>query len=302
MMTTLALQIVTKGPSFLDQLRSNFNNQDERQAAAVPNRHRPQQQQITHHYREEREVEVRDGREMTDVQLKREDDPLLEDCVNRKGSFAHGSGDVDDGILPDVPLSSSRREKNVDEDADAFRVPEVPSHLAVAGEKKERAASKTRKRSGKSPGRTTSATRKNPGRRSDESEKKTSTHSEASDFDDFEIDGTEEKTKKRDANANHVKSRGRKPGGTEIARPGTKIPKPNDASSSKSYSHRLDDDDYNYEDDLMLLSSDDDEVRAASVTSRKAKISSSGVPKQRKQAKKKTAGTVVNDESNEMDR
>ena len=306
MLTTLALQLVTKGPSFLEQLRGNFDNEQQRSHPSIASPRQPQeqlQQQHQHvqqrhrtvHHREEAEMEVRDGRRHIDPKREMESD----------------FEEFGDGLLPDVPPPTASA-ATVSDGGATFLVPEVPS--AAAGDRKTGATTTkaTRKRTGKSPGRTASTNRNNADKKNDHDRENadvasTAGFSDASDLDDLDDGDSERKSgKKRDANANNVVkgSRGRRPAaGTSEAprdRSKTKIPK-SKSKESNGGSRRVDVrfDDLDGDEDLVLLSSDDE-----GSASRKGKTKTNpDVARNRKALKKKTptSAAVINDDSAPMD-
>jgi len=309
MLTTLALQLVTKGPSFLDQLRGNFDNeQQQRSHPAIASPRQPQeqlQQQHQHvqqrhrtvHHREEAEMEVRDGRRQIEPNREMESD----------------FEEFGDGLLPDVPPPTTSAAAAVSDGGATFRVPEVPS--AAAGDRKTGATTTTkatRKRAGKSPGRTASTNRNNADKKNDHDRENvdvasTAGFSDASDFDDLDEGDSERKSgKKRDANANNVVkgSRGRRPaaGTSEVPRDRSKTKIPKSKSKESNGSSRLVDvrfDDLDGDEDLVLLSSDDE-----GSASRKGKTKTNpDVARNRKPIKKKTPtnAVVMNEESAPME-
>ena len=318
MLTNLALQLVTRGPSFLEQLRRNFDGEEPRRPSRASPRHVQQQEPLQYQSRprfEEVEMEIDNCDAAITVGVKREPEMNVAGRRDHDPAFADGAGDINEELLPDVP--PIRRVAN-DDDADVghFRVPDVPP-LASGPAKKERAGSKSRNRSGKSPARSTSSSsRKNANRKSEESAESPMAFSDASDFVESSGDEMERTGKGRDANANNVKARGRRPAGSREERDSstardrsktkTKIPKPSSSkemsttsSSSSSVSKSsLHDNGFNDEDDLLLLSSDDEEVRAAERRGKTTATVNAGHVRQRKQNKKKpTSPMVVNEDS-----
>ena len=292
MFSNLALQLILRGPSFLDQLRSGFEANNRNANAVAPPPQQQQQQQLF--VREDGELDNREGRQ-EGIIPKREVE-IVEDEVNREmghgdvgqsgcGEREGGRLNADEDVLPDIPSSDF-----------VFSAPQNPSAPSTStAAKKERPVSKTRKRSGKSPSRATSSSRSGTSRSSEDYDARHSqtsnipSCSDVSDVDDYNSESKKRLTT-RDANANTVvKSRGRRAvGGDDEGRESrdgskTKIPRVKATKSSKLTSRH--DIDFENDDDLLLISSDDEAVKT---TSKGAK---SGVARQRKVAKKNTTMT-----------
>ena len=287
MFSNLALQLIMKGPSFLDQLRSGFETNDRNANAVIPPR--PQQQQIF--VRERGELDNREGHEAV---LPKREAEIVDDQISDKigrgdvGELSRGGRDtdpldVDAVVLPDIPNSDF-----------IFLAPQNPSPPSTStAAKNVRANSKTRKRSGKSPGRSASSSRSGASISNEDQDYLLTSSipscSDVSDLDDYNSE-SEKRSNSRDANANDVKPRGRRAvGGVGEGREGrdrsnTKIPRAKATKPSKTNS-RYDAgfDDVVDDDDVMLISSDDEAVKTTS------KGTKSGVARQRKVTKKKTA-------------
>jgi len=286
MFSNLALQLIMKGPSFLDQLRSGFETNDRNANSVIPPR--PQQQQIV--VRERGELDNREGHEAV---LPKREAEIVDDQISDKigrgdvGELSRGGRDtdpldVDAVVLPDIPNSDF-----------IFLAPQNPSPPSTStAAKNVRANSKTRKRSGKSPGRSASSSRSGASISNEDQDYLLTSSipscSDVSDLDDYNSE-SEKRSNSRDANANDVKPRGRRAvGGVGEGREGrdrsnTKIPRAKATKPSKTNS-RYDAgfDDVVDDDDVMLISSDDEAVKTTS------KGTKSGVARQRKVTKKKT--------------
>ena len=166
MMTTLAFQLLARGPAFLEQLRGSFEG-DGALTERLSRVERPvEERQTTPPRSNPRRHEVDGG--VSEDRIHRQlftgaGDPPETDHL---ASHFDPVYDPEAETLPDVPPAPTR----IDEEGDLFLVPEVPpSASALTTDRKERPAGKSKTRTGvkTSSSQVPTAKRKNANRKND---------------------------------------------------------------------------------------------------------------------------------------